>query len=87
MSPAGLAVLSSRGSQAGCFWNNHPAHYRLRVGSQRSGWVCLPILGVKENVTFLAVSAKEKFWDGVDIPPGKAADVKRQTQGGGRKGN
>ena len=61
MSPAGLAVLSSGGGQAGCFWNHHPAHYRLQVGSQGSGWVCLPILGVKENVALLAASAKEKL--------------------------
>ena len=61
MSPAGLAVLSSRGGQAGCFWNNHPAHYRLWVGSWGSGWVYLSILGVKENVSLFATSAKEKF--------------------------
>ena len=64
MSPAGLAVLSSGGGQAGCFWNNHCAHYRLQVSSQGSGWVCLPILGVKENVALLAASAKKKPRDG-----------------------
>ena len=57
---AGLAVLSSGGGQAGCFWKNHPAHYRLRVGSQGSGWVCLPVLGVEETVALLLLVQQKR---------------------------
>ena len=46
------------------------------MGSQGSGWVCLPILGVKENVALLAASAKEKKpRDGVDMLPRTVANV------------
>lgn len=78
----GVCCAQQQGRQAGCFWNNHPAHYRLRVGSQGSGWVCVPILGVKENVALSAASAKEQLWDGVAAPSRTGANLETQSEAG-----
>lgn len=48
-----------RGWPGRLFLEWSPSHYRLRVASPGSGWVCLPVLGVQEKVALLAASAEE----------------------------